>query len=301
MFRRRKEEIEFIDINLLPEKEKKIFLPISLTGFKKEQLIFYFLSLLSFISIFITKAILENILENKKKELIYLNKALIRENYKIKHLKHQLVDAEERFKNFYIPSLKEKLFVIFYHKWYEEKVIPTLINFQKRVGNFLPYLGYVIYPNPLVDKGKVITAQNLPNGKVIKKPIERNPFSSPQSLPYVELPTYFLNLHFPSVEDKRFLKIVNSLHSSQIKDNLLLEYLLLNTPISKIKYSATNLVLIPINIALTDEINSSRIFQILKRNCNIIIVNKEVKEKFFYKNKWRFNTTFEGICVKYIY
>ncbi len=301
MFKRKKREIEFIDINLLPEKRKKIFPSISLTNLKNKQVILYLISFLSFLSIFIAKAVLEKILEDKRKELTYLNKAIIREDYKIKHLKRKLTHVEERFKNFYIPNLKEKLFVILYHNWYQKKVIPALINFQKEVGKFLPYLGYTIYPNPLIGKGKVIIAKNFPTGKVLKKTIKVNPFSSPQGLPNIEIPTYFLNIHFPPFKDKDFIKIINSLQSAKIKNNLLLEYLLLNTSISKIEYSSTNLILVPINIALTSDINSSKVFQFLKRNCNFIIVNKEIKEKFFYKNNWRFNVVLEGICGKYIY
>ena len=298
---RRKRKVKFIEINLIPKRQKKFLFSLSTSGIKKEQAFLYLLSLLSFISIFVIKTVLQQVLESKQNKVLQLNKKIVKSNIEIRNLEKQIVRMEEKFKTFYIPDLKEKLFAILYHKWYEQKVIPTLQKFQKEVENFLPYLGYAIYPSPLVDNGKIITSQNIPTGILMEKSIEKNPFFSPQSLPYTELPTYFLKVQFPPIKEDKFLKLINNLHSTQIKDNLLLEYLLLKTSISKIRYSTINLVLIPINIAAPDDINSTRILQVLKENCNVFVINKDVNEKLFYKNSWHSRIVLEGVCIKYIY
>ena len=300
---RRKRKAKFIEINLIPKKQKKFLFSLSPSGIsiKKEQTFLYFLSLLSFISIFVIKIVLQQVLESKQNKVLQLNQTIVKSNIEIRNLKKQIVRMEEKFKTFYIPDLKEKLFAVLYRNWYEQKVIPNLQKFQKEVGNFLPYLGYAIYPSPLIDNGKIITSQNIPKGILIEKSIEKNPFFSPQSLPYTELPTYFLKVQFPPIKEDKFLKLINNLHSTQIKDNLLLEYLLLKTSISKIRYSTINLVLIPINIAAPDDINSTRILQVLKENCNAFVINKDINEKLFYKNSWHSKIVLEGVCIKYIY
>ena len=295
---KRKQKIVLIEINFAPKK-KRVFLPflegISLT---KKEVILYAFSLLTLLIYIFGPYFVEDFLNQKRQQINILNRKIAQINGKIRYLERRLSKADLRFKDFYIPQLKEKVFIIWYKNWYRKKVIPTIKEFQNLIKGTMPYMGVWVFPNFSKFGRSVIERYSIPKGEIKYIRISGNPFQNPRSIPYTTLPNFYLVVKGPRV-DSKFARLLNKIRDKNIKANLLLEYTLLKNPLHVFHYSSTALLIFPINLVKEQEMNS--VLNNLHYFCNLILINKEAKREIIFNNTWKTTKVLEGLCIKYAY
>ncbi len=295
MLRRRKKS--FIEINLAPKKKRKFFPGIfSIEQIEKKDLLLYSVSLVSFFSIFAVQQISNKILEEYDKRILALNREINLKNRELQNLKRAYNEADKKFKDFYIPNLKEKVFIIWYNDWWKRKVVAEIRKFQKIAEGLIPYMGVWVYPNPFKSGSGAILKGQVPQNVKEYVDVKGNPFLNVESLPYVKLPGLHLLIEKPSV-DKKFLSSISQIKDETIKANLYLEYALLKYPINDFKISSGVLLLFPITGVFTEE----RDLKELENYCNVLLIRKRYERNLFMNNRWVGPKLLDGVCIKYVF
>ena len=294
----KKRKNPFIEINFAPHKKRKLFAYFEEISLSTKDSFLYWLSLIAFLFIFITPYLGNKFLQQQKAKVVSLNRQIYSIDRQIRALQRELATADNRFKVFYIPKLKEKLFILWYKQWYKDKVISSIKKFQTLIGGFIPYLGVWVYPNPSVMGKAIVETSAIPKGLVIYKKITKNPFTNPNDLNYVVIPSLFLYVKSPKV-DSKFNKLISRIRDNTIKANLLLEYTLLKHPLKAFSFSSVALLMFPINIAKPSKMEP--ILQKLKNYCSALIINKEAKKSIYLNNKWQTSQVLDGVCIKYVF
>jgi len=297
LFKRQK---RFVEINFAPKKrwELIVFLSSIYPKLKSRNFLVLLISILSFTSIFVEKSLAEKIIEKQKEKILTLQRKLRFQNLEIQNLRNQLKQAEQKFKNFYIPHLKEKIFYIWYYRYGRQKIWTVINKFYKIVKDHTSLVGFRVFPSPYNDVSENLIFLPVKEHKVIYKPIKGNPFLKNKNI-YNSFVIYVK----PFELDLVFRKNLQKIKDDTIKANLILEYGLLT---KKIK---PNYIKIPITIEFplyiplvnTTVKDMDKILTNLKSFCNTLWIDSIFKEKRFSLNGKKFNTIISGICIKNIY
>lgn len=265
---------------------------------KSKELVLGLLSGIGFISIFVENYLASKLIEVKKEQIQNLKRELLFKDVEIKRTKHLLKLSYRRFTNFYIPTLKEKIFYI----WYHEQVIPKLWRavdrFSKIVNTSSPFIGFVAYPNIYYLKNSWGYKYYLPSNlhQIQYKKLEVNPFLLEKGIN-----RNFVLLIEPFKIDKTFEKNISKIKDKTIKANLLLEYGLIKYGLNPSKVHTPATLIFPVNIVIPSaEIYKSKLKE-LKDFCDLFIINKEYKKELFLRNSLQIEASLDAICIKQIY
>jgi len=265
---------------------------------KSRDFIFAIASGIAFISIFAENYLAENVLTAKREKIQDLKRELLYADIKIRRAKNLLKQSYKKFTNFYIPTLKEKVFYI----WYHEKVIPKVWNnvykFAKIVNRNSPFIGFVTFPNIFYLKNSWGYKYNLPSKihKIKYQKLEVNPF-----LLSKQINRNFVILIEPFKIDKNFEKNIAKIKDKDIKANLLLEYGLIKYGLNPSKVHSPATLIFPVNIVLPSEVAYKAKLKELKDFCDELIINREYKKELFFRNILHIQSSIDAVCIKQIY
>jgi len=295
LFRRQK---RFVEINLAPKKKWEfiIFLSNIYPKLKSKNFLMLSLSTVSFISIFLEDFIAQKIFNEEIRNIHKLQKELAFQNIKIRKLRRQLKLAEQKFKNFYIPYLKEKIFYIWYYSYGHKKIWKVVNEFYSIVKGHTTFLGFRVFPSPYGKILENVIFKKENSHEIIYKPLKGNPFVANKNIN-----NSFIIYVNPFELDKNFAENLNKIKDKTIKANLLLEYGLLTRKI-KPQYIKVPIVLeFPINLFFEKNGNIKQIITKLVNFCNIVQIDSAFSEKkISWNGKW-INSIINGICIKYTY
>ncbi|NPB05498.1 MAG: hypothetical protein GXO08_03865 [Aquificae bacterium] len=257
------------------------------------------LSLLAFLSIFGVQYYGSKVVSEKKEQIKRLDAQIRKENAKIARLKRQIKNLNESFKDFYVEGLKEKVFAVWYRRWWDRRVLPQLVDLKSAFDGLTPFFGLWVYPNPLkFGKGRLLTF-GVKNA-VVFEPVKTNPFLSPETLPAVTVPNFFVAVDEKKTEE-RFERALSKIDDAEVRSNLRLEYYLLKNPLEDFEVRSAALVLIPVNFASAHGDEARReLFNRLKERCSLLIVNAYYREGKYFKG-WSYGELVDAVCVKYVF
>jgi len=253
---------------------------------------------IAFISIFAENYFAESILTAKREKIQNLKRELFYTDIKIRETKDLLKQSYRKFTNFYIPTLKEKLFYI----WYHEKVIPKVwgevYKFARIVNRNSPFIGFVVFPNVFYLKNSWGYKYYLPSKIHIVKyqKLEMNPFLFSK-----QINRNFVIFIEPFKIDKNFEKNIAKIKDNDIKANLLLEYGLIKYGLNLSRVHSPTTLIFPVNIILASEEAYKHKLKELKDFCNELVINREYKKELFFRNKLHIQASIDAICIKQIY
>jgi len=295
LFKKRK---RFVEINLAPQKrwEFIIFLSNFYPKLKSKNFLMFTLSTISFISIFLEEVVAEKIFNEEIRNIHKLQKELAFQNIKIRKLRRQLKLAEQKFKNFYIPYLKEKIFYIWYYRYGHKEIWKIVNEFYSIVKGHTAFLGFRVFPSPYGRISESIIFKKDNSHEIIYEPIKGNPFTVNKNIN-----NSFVIYVNPFELDKKFAKNLAKIKDKTIKANLLLEYGLLTRKI-KPQYIKVPIVLeFPVNLFFTKGSDMKQILIKLRNFCNTLQIDSAFSEKkISWNGKW-VNSIINGICIKYTY
>jgi hypothetical protein len=299
-FKTGRQKKRFVEINLVPKK--KSFLFILIEGFKhtdKVILGLISLSIIGFISIFIESYMANLLLNRKKLQINLLKRKIISATAQIHFLKKQIIVAEEKFKDFYIPYLKEKVFYIWYYKYGQKNIWNYINKFLQISKGWNVFQGFKVYPNPFNDLSKYTFFNKKESKGVLYQKLQNNIFIKPSGK--YGLDNTYLIIVYPIVKDKKVKRILNRIRDKTIKANLLLQYSLLSHDINSLNFGVPQTILFPINTVCTNDLECNNVLSQLKRFCSRIYINKEFRKEKYFLNKIQPESVLEGICIKYTY
>ena len=299
MFRRKRKKA-FIDINFSPYRKRNLvkLLLEQLEEVEKKDLLFASLSLLSFISIFISAIIFDNLIEKKKREIKIVELQIRKKRHILTALKNRYQNSDKQFKALYISDLKEKIFYIWYNTYYNQRLWKAIKTYRGIVGSISPFIGFVSFPNPYFGfKPKLKPLESYSFHKVLYSKNIQNLLKSFKKdfsfEPAIYVEKFKVNPHF--------LEDLNKIRDSSIKANLLLQYGLIYNDLRKFKIYTPITVVFPLNIAFPSEELFKKKMAELRRFCNELIINKEYREELFINNKINSKTIVDGICIKNLF
>lgn len=291
----------FVEINLAPKKgwEFSIFLTNIYPKFKSRNYLLFLVSFISFLGIFIEDYIANIVLNQKRNEINQLRKTLIYQDIKIKKLKKDLQLAEQKFKNFYIPNLKEKIFYIWYYQHGLKRLWKTVDKFTEIVKGKTEFVGFRIFPSPYNKlSDNIIFEREKVDHQTIYKSLEENFFAKNKTLLDENSFTIYVN----SFElDKDFARNMAKIKDKTIKANLLLEYGLLTGRIKSEYIKIPITIMFPFNLSFESEENLNQTLNMLKSFCNILQISSFLNTKIYTVSGKKVRAIIDGVCIKRIF
>jgi len=264
---------------------------------RNKDLILLMLSMFSFVGIFLEKYFADKLIEKRQQEILVLRRNLVYQNIKIKKIRKKLYLAEQKFKDFYIPNLKEKIFYIWYYRYGQSRLWKAIEKFYHITKGRTSLIGFRIFPSPYNKfSDNIIFAENIRS--IEFKPIEGNIFLNP---PKNLISNTFAIYVEPFEVDKKFAKSINKIKDQTIKANLLLEYGLLTGKIKPRYVKVPITIIFPLNLAFENEKDLNKILDKLKNFCNILQISSILNENIYTVKGLRSDGIINGICIKYIF
>ncbi len=265
---------------------------------KSKELILALLSGFGFISLFVENYLASSLIEAKKEKIQKLRRELLFKDIEIKRTERLLELSYKEFTKFYIPTLKEKIFYIWYHEQVIPKIWDAVNKFSKLINTSSPFIGFVAYPNIYYLKNSWGYKYYLPTKvhKIQYERIEVNPF-----LKEKKINRNFVLYIEPFKIDRNFERNISEIKDKNIKANLLLEYGLMKYGLNPSKIHTPVTLIFPVNIVVASaKIYKSKLKE-LKEFCDNLIINKEYKKEIFFRNSLQIEASLDAICIKQIY
>lgn len=268
---------------------------------RKREWFLIILSLLTFLGIFAEKYFGEQYVQQERDTLEFIKNKIKAYDKRIQTLKETLSKEDTKFRDFYIPSLKEKLLYLWFHKHLRPQIQTAVQQYSQIVGSAAPFIGSLSYPNPYIQPEKgIYTPQKIINltnqHKVIFKPFEKNPFVENKYL----FKSFTLAITLPSKKDS-FIRNIAKIKDKTIRANLLLEYGLIKYGLKNINIKSPASVIFPVNVVLPAGEIYQKTLEELKNFCNILQINREYRKEFFFQNRLQVKAVLDAICIKYIF
>ena len=293
---------KFVEINLASKKRSEFYLKILQIRqrIKKKETALIVTSLLIFAGIFIESYVANRLITSKQEEIQRLKQQILFKMGEIRRLKSLLAREEEKFKDFYIPTLKEKVFFIWYHTLVKPKIWKSFEEFQKIVSGTTPFAGFVAYPNPYFLKSSLGSSYKEPLKLhlIEYKKLTLNPFGGKFD--------DNINRNFVVVIDAfdidpNFRKNINKVKDSTIRANLILEYGLIKMGLKGFKVHTPLTLIMPVNVVLPEGAVYREKLRELHDFCDKLIVNKEYKQEIFMNNRVEVKAVLDAVCLKNLY
>ncbi len=303
----RKKQSIFVEINFAPKPARGL----TLQRFKRfilsaqNEILFFSLSGITFVGIFVSNYFFNKLTEEKKQSILYLKKEINKQIRLYAVYKRNIMLESKKFYRFYIPNLKEKLFYAFFKMKFKPSAVKAIKDYQKIIGELNSVLSFALYPtyykhfsktfpipvNQLVSFNKI---------KYIKFSSIGNPFKNPERLgiPVVTTPVVYIQ---KTAISSKFLHALRNIRSEDLKTNIILEYMLISKNVKDWKYYVPATILFPLNLALPNSQVYKSKMKSLNKFCNLLIINKEYKQKIFVNNRFEIKSVMDGICVKNLY
>ncbi len=305
---RRSNEIKFIDINFAPKKDRFLFLKEWKSKFKesKNDFLLYSLSAFTFLVVISLPFILSYIEGKQNLKIQQLEKLLIKKDRELAFLKRKEEHVRRKFYKFYIPSLKEKLFLIAFYK----KAIPKLSKTKEEIKNFLKAFEgsfvYIVYPNPLIKWKSDIKNLGffkkeygiyyIPTKYADQILLKPELITENTGIPIITKPMVVLQSNIKI--DKKFINAINKLKNEDLKANLLLEYILTKTTLKNISLNFPMSFIVPFHLNIPNVKVKNILLNGLKESCSATIITavyKEIEPGYSEKE------ILDGFCIKNIY
>jgi hypothetical protein len=299
MFRLHRKRKQYININLTTRRRESFLkkLGVSLLAqLKGKNLYLALLSLVSFISIFVTNTLLGSYIEKLNTEINRLDYQLRLKTVALNRIKQDLKKSDRIFKRLYIPELKEKAFVLWYNDKFGRNIWENVKKFSEIVGQIPNFVGFSVYPNPYISFDKELLISNPEEHKLLYTRIDKNYFLQPYK--FSNSLAIILN---PFNVDKGFLKNIAKIKDATIKANLLLEYGLLWYGLENLQVEVPSSLVFPVNLVFAEREIYEKTMQKLKDFCNYLLINKKYSKYYYLNNRPNIKIVIDGICIKISY
>lgn len=292
-------------VNISLEKKAKDQVRVKWTIYfrtlqKREWFLIIF-SFLTFLGVFVENYFGEQYIQQEKNTLEFIKAKIKAYDKRIQTLKDTLGKEDIKFRDFYIPSLKEKLLYLWFYEHLRPEIQTAVEQYSQIVGSAAPFIGSLSYPNPYFQPKKGLYTPkkiiNLTNQhKVLFKPFKKNPFVENKYL----FKSFMLAITLPRKRDSFIQKIAN-IKDKTIRANLLLEYGLIKYGLKNIDIKSPASIVFPVNVVLPAGEIYQKTLEELKDFCNIFQINREYRKEFFFQNRLQVKAVLDAICIKYIY
>ncbi len=303
MFKFRKNKKKYVNISLERKVKDQVRVKwiIYFKTLRKREWFLISLSLLTFLGIFIEKYFEQQYIQQEKDYLVFIKNKINAYDKRIQTLKESLNKEDIKFRDFYIPSLKEKLFYLWFHEHLRPQIQVAVQQYSKIVGSAAPFIGTLSYPNPYIQsKNGLDTTIDLSKfniyHKLLFKPFEKNPFIESK---YIHK-SFVLAINLPGQKDS-FIQKIAKIKDKTIRANLLLEYGLIKYGLKNINIKSPATVIFPVNLVLPAGEIYQKTLQKLENFCNILQINREYRKEFYFQNTLQVKAVLDAVCIKYIF